>query len=146
MTEVNKVVIRYKDGRVAKGTTHDFVPGKEAFHFEPAGINGVREVKIQDLKAVFFVKDFTGRSDYSETKLFPVKPLASKGRKIAVLFKDGELITGYTLAYDPRRPGFFVMPTDEMSNNERVFVIASAIEEVGMGIKADNILRENLRA
>jgi hypothetical protein len=146
VAEINKVAIRYKDGRVVKGTTHDFMPGKPVFHLESSASGRVGEVKMDDLKAIFFVKDFSGKPDYSETKVFPERTLASKGRKIAVLFNDGELLTGYTLAYDPRRPGFFVMPTDEMSNNDRAYVVRSAVKDVGMGPRADEILKNNLPA
>ena len=146
MADVNKVAIRYRDGRVVKGTTHDFVPGKPVFHLESNDSGSVAEVKIDDLKAIFFVKDFSGRPDYSEIKDFPQSTPASKGRKIAVLFEDGELLTGYTLAYDPRRPGFFVMPTDEMSNNDTAYVVRAAVKDVGMGPQADEILKNNLPA
>jgi hypothetical protein len=146
VAEPNKVAIRYKDGRVVKGTTHDFVPGKPVFHLASSNSGNVAEVKIDDLKAVFFVKDFAGRPDYAEIKEFPQRTPASKGRKIVVLFNDGELLTGYTLAYDPRRPGFFVMPTDEMSNNDRAYVVRSAVKDVGMGPQADEILKNNLPA
>jgi hypothetical protein len=142
----NRVAIRYKDGKVGKGTTHDFVPGKPIFHLQSSDSGQLLEVKMDDLKAIFFVKDFSGKPDYSETKEFPDRTPASKGRKIAVLFDDGELLTGYTLGYDPRRPGFFVMPTDEMSNNDRAYVVRSAVKDVGMGPKADEILKNNLPA
>jgi hypothetical protein len=144
VAEVNKVVIRYRDGRLVKGTTHDFVPGKTVFHFRANDSGDIGEVKTADLKAIFFVKEFGGRPEYNEIKIFPDRPPTSKGRKIAVLFDDGELITGYTFTYDPKRPGFFVMPTDEMSNNERVYVIASAVKEVGVGLRADGILKRSL--
>ncbi len=144
MTEVNKVAVRFKDGRVLKGTTRDFMPGKLVFHLAKYGSEELIEIKMDDLKAVFFVKDFTGRSEYSEVKDFPDRPPAAKGRKIAVLFNDGELLTGYTLGYDARRPGFFMMPTDEMSNNDRIYVVRSAIQDVGMGPRADELFKQQL--
>ena len=61
-----------------------------------------------------------------------------------MIFRDSEVITGYTFGYDPGRSGFFVMPTDEASNNERIFVVRSAVREVGLGLKADQILAKNL--
>jgi hypothetical protein len=144
VAEVNKVAVRYKDGRVLKGTTHDFVPGKAVFHLAEHDSGQLMEIKMEELKAVFFVKDFGGRADYSEVKEFPERPPAAKGRKIAVLFVDGELLTGYTLGYDARRPGFFMMPTDEMSNNDRIYVIRSAIQDVSMGPKADDLANQHL--
>ena len=45
-------------------------------------------------------------------------------------FKDGEELLGTTQGYQPDRPGFFVIPADPESNNERCYVVASATEEV----------------
>jgi hypothetical protein len=142
--EVNKVAIRYKNGRVLKGRTHDFMPGKPLFHLHTEESPQAVDIKMEELKAVFFIKDFEGRPEYSEVKIFPEKHPTSKGRKIAVLFTDGELLTGFTLAYDPKRPGFFMMPTDEMSNNERIYVVKSAVKEVGFGMRADQLMKDVL--
>jgi hypothetical protein len=139
VAQTNKVALRFKDGRVVKGMTQDFMPGKPVFHIHAAGRDQADEVRSEDLKAVFFVKDFAGRPEYTESREFPERPQAGKGRKIAVLFNDGELLTGYTLGYDPKRPGFFVMPTDEDCNNERVYVLRSAVQDVGFGLKADTL-------
>lgn len=142
MPEVNKVAVRFKDGRVLKGRTHDFMPGKPRFHLHTDESPQATDIKTEDLKAVFFVRDFEGRPEYSEVKIYPERLPTSKGRKIAVLFKDGELLTGFTLAYDPKRPGFFMMPADEMSNNERTYVVTSAVKEVGFGQRADQLISE----
>jgi hypothetical protein len=142
VAEVNKVAIRFKDGRVLKGRTHDFNPGKPLFHLHTEGSSPAIDVKVEDLKAVFFVKDFEGRPQYSDVKIFPERLPTSKGRKIAVLFNDGELITGFTLAYDANRPGFFMMPTDERSNNDRIYVVKSAVKDVGFGPRADQLIHQ----
>lgn len=47
-----------------------------------------------------------------------------------VLFKDGETILGTTQGYQSGRPGFFVVPPDPESNNERCFVISRATQEI----------------
>ena len=66
---MNKVVVRYADGRMLKGTAADFFPGKDLFHVcpvgDPEGVGPV-EVHAAELKAVFFVKDFAGNPEYSE--------------------------------------------------------------------------------
>ena len=57
--EPNKVVVKFKDNTVAKGKTSDFFPNKTQFHLEE--MNGeIADISIEDLKAVFFVKDFKG--------------------------------------------------------------------------------------
>jgi hypothetical protein len=128
----NKIVVRYADGRLLKGVTSDFFPNKETFHVSPvpaAPQEKPQEVRIADLKAVFFVKDFAGNPDYKEKKEFdPAKPVS--GRRISVRFKDGELLVGTTTGYQPGRTGFFVTPADPKSNAERCFVVTNATTEV----------------
>ncbi len=87
------------------------------------------EVLVQELKAVFFVRDFWGDPNYQEEKKFPegVKP---SGRVVEVTFKDGEQIIGSTLGYDPRRPGFFLFPGDLNWNNLKIFVVSQAVTRV----------------
>ena len=126
-----KVVVRYVDGRVVKGMTQDFFPNKDRFHLrsdttvseEPA------EVLIRDLKAVFFVKDFDGKPGYNERKEYNNGDKA-QGRKVEILFVDGEKLVGSTLGYDPNRLGFFLFPVDPESNNMRVFAVTAAVKNV----------------
>jgi hypothetical protein len=129
---VNKVVVRFADGRIVKGTTADFVPTKDLFHVnlmtDTAGAKPI-EISKGELKALFFVKDFKGDSQHAESNKFnPSSPPA--GRKIRVEFKDGEVLLGTTTGYQPGRPGFFLMPADSSSNIERCYVVTAATKEV----------------
>jgi len=128
----NKIVIHYADKRLQKGITTDFFPNKEVFHVTPMDYkpgDKALEVRVADLKAVFFVKNFIGNPKYGEKKEFePGKPVL--GRKIKVLFKDGEVMVGTTNGYQPDRPGFFVVPADPLSNVDRCFVVAKSTNEV----------------
>jgi hypothetical protein len=127
-----KIVVRFIDGRVLKGFTQNFLPNKPSFHLRPqesSPSKGMSEVHLDEIKAVFFVKDFTGNSSYQEKKSLPSgkKPL---GRTVGVQFKDGEKLVGSTMGYDPKRLGFFLTPLDAEVNNLRVFVVSKAVEEV----------------
>ena len=90
---------------------------------------GARPVKVlvSDLKAVFFVKSLIGNAAYDERKEFggPVQ-----GRKVQVTFKDGEVLVGSTQGYQADRPGFFLVPADPQSNNDRIYVVARAVQTV----------------
>jgi Family of unknown function (DUF6982) len=122
----NKVIVRFKDGTLIKGNTSDFFPNKACFHINR--LDGkIEEIKLEDLKAVFFVKDFKGNKDYHE-KYEDAIPGA--GRKILVEFTDAESITGYALGYSPDRLGFFITPADLTGNNVRIFVVKSATKSV----------------
>jgi hypothetical protein len=130
---VNKVVVRYSDGRIIKGVTSDFFPNKDMFHVSEENSSGEDipvEVNIQELKALFFVKDFKGNPQHVEGNEFdPDHPPA--GRRIKVVFNDGETLIGTTTGYQPGRPGFFVVPADTKSNIERCFVVTAATQDVG---------------
>jgi hypothetical protein len=130
-TERIKVVVRYANGKVLKGYTQDFFPNKDRFHLFPTDKTdalGV-DVFVKDLKAIFLVRDFVGNPQYVERKRY-INGEKPSGRKIEVIFRDGELIVGSTLGYDRNRPGFFVLPADPKSNNVRIFVVASAVTQV----------------
>ncbi|MEZ5292778.1 MAG: hypothetical protein R2745_16980 [Vicinamibacterales bacterium] len=124
----NRVVARFADGRMVKGTTQDFSVTRDFFHVIPTD-PGAAPVKVglPALKAVFFVKDHTGNKDYNEKKAFDK---LVPGRKLQVVFKDGEMLVGSTTAYDAARPGFFMTPADPMSNNDRIYVVAKAVRAV----------------
>ena len=145
MGELNKVVVRFLDGKVLKGTTQDFFPNRATFHLLPTeGGNGI-EVRCKQLKAVFFVKDFVGNPARKDLQGFIAGPgETSQGKKIAVLFKDQELMCGYSLSYLPEREGFFLFPADRNGNNIRIYVLAAACQEVKAGPAADMLAQRVL--
>jgi hypothetical protein len=130
---MNKVVVRYADGHMIKGTTNDFFPGKDVFHVSvanaPVGEKPVEIYIISGLKAVFFVKDFAGNPQHVKSNEFdPAHPPI--GRRIKVVFKDSEVVVGTTTGYQPGRSGFFVIPADTGSNNERCYIITTFTKEI----------------
>lgn len=125
-----KIVIQYADGRLVKGYADDSDFNRALFRIrplDPAG-NGKRvEISREELKAVFFVKDFCGNPGYREKRHFTDRQQPS-GRKVEVTFlDDDEVLVGSTLDYDPRSSGFFITPADPKSNNVKVFVVSSAV-------------------
>lgn len=128
----NKVVVRYLDGRVLKGFTSNFMPNKDSFHLTPSDEKlgaQIHAVHIKECKAVFFVRDFVGKSQYQDRKEFQADKTAG-GRKIKVVFKDKEVLVGTTQGYQPGRPGFFLFPADPESNNDRCFVVSAATQAI----------------
>jgi hypothetical protein len=128
---MNKVVARYADGRMVKGMTSDFSPAKDVFHVTEATAAGGRPLEIHttELKALFFVKDFAGNPKHNEKNQFdPVRP--APGRRLRVVFKDGEVLVGATSVYQQGRPGFFMVPADPDSNIARCYIIVAATRRV----------------
>lgn len=132
-----KTVVRFNDGKVLKGFTTDFHPNNNIFHIQLVKHDEVGqgepqvEVDMNDIKAVFFVKDFLGNKEYKKVRTFEgydKAPLSQ--RKIIIIFKDGENFYGTTHSYSPERNGFFVFPIDEQDNSDRVFVPSSSLQKV----------------
>lgn len=129
---MNKVVVRFTDGKTLKGETNDFLPAKNIFHVSVQGSapdSKPQEVKVSDLKALYFVKNLDGDPRYHKSNEFP--PFAPvPGRRVKVTFKDGEVLVGTTQGYQPGRPGFFLLPADPNSNNERCFIVTPSTKSV----------------
>lgn len=134
----NLIVARYADGRVLKGVTRDFSPNRGIFHVDPEDGAPVVELRFRQLKALFFVRSLAGDSSRQDLRGFVLGPAETQqGKKIAVRFRDGELVCGYTLSWSPDREGFFLFPSDGDSNNQRIFVITAGTVEVKAGPAAE---------
>ena len=124
-----KIVIRFADGKMLKGYTNDFFPKKPSFHVGKSPSEKGSRVSVNDLKAVFFVKDFDGNPYYDDSKEFS-EDETYLGRRVEVTYRDGEVMVGTVLGYNPERPGFFMEPSDEQSNNAKVFVVSAAVKDL----------------
>lgn len=126
-----KIIARYPDGRMIKGTTANFWPDAPAFHLnrigDPPGSPAI-QVWIQQLKAVFVVQKFEGNPLYHERRQFRPGE-CSQGEQMQVTFKDGETMVGSVLEYNPGSQGFFLFPPDPQSNNRRIFIVNAAVRE-----------------
>jgi hypothetical protein len=124
---VNKIVVHDKKGNILKGTTADFFPKRPLFHLALRTSAGeeMQNILMDNLKAIFFVKDFAGNRNYKETKSFA--NVVSSGKKITALFRDGEIISGYAHSINMEQPGLFLVPADPKSNNERIFIVFSSL-------------------
>ena len=118
---MNNVVARFNDGRVLKGTSLNVDPTRPTFHVRTT--TGPVEVKLSDLKALFFVKSLDGNSAHHEaTAASAGDPRLVGGKPVAVIFKDRERIVGVTNRFPPIKPFFFMVPIDPRSNNIRILV------------------------
>ena len=129
-----KAVVKYQNGDIVKGWVEDFKPNQDSFISFPLieySEEERMEIKFSHLKAVFFVKDFTGDKDYKKVRTFKVDlKITPSQRKLIVNFKDGEHLYGISHSYGRYKVGFFMHPVDPKDNNERIFVIHLAAESV----------------
>jgi hypothetical protein len=145
MSEGNRVVARLLSGSLIKGTTQDFFPNRPMFHIAPLGGGPTVEVRTRQLKALFFVREFAGDTGRRDIRGFLAAPgETAQGKKLAVRFKDGELICGYSLAFSPDREGFFMFPSDAGANNLRVYVLTASASEIMAGPAADALAQKVL--
>ena len=128
--EGRRAVVRFLDGRVLKGITHDFAPAKPKFHLAPRGSAAVKpvEIEVASLKGLFFVHSWEGDAKRVDDNTFD--RAAGQGRRVVVTFTDGETLAGFTMGYAADKLGFFVVPADPLSNNARVFVVNAAVRKL----------------
>ena len=118
--------MQFKDGKIMKGNTGDFFPNKTQFHLTTLS-SEVENIDVEQLKAVFFVKESEGnesRSDKYDDEI------AGGGRKIRVEFSDSEVVIGYTLSYSPDRHGFFMTPADLKGSRKNNFTFYASRSQV----------------
>ncbi len=123
----NKVVARFLDGRVLKGSSLDIDPARPTFHLRKLE-GGTDEIALSQLKALFFVRSLEG--DWSRGESLELDPGDARARgsfPIAMRFPDGETMVGLTIRYPPNRPYFWVVPVDQGSNNIRILVNKAAV-------------------
>lgn len=124
----NEVVAHYLDHRVVKGQSLDVDPAKPTCHVRTAH-EGVVEVKLADLKALFFVRDLAGNPDRRDTAALEAADARARGSvPIEIEFADGERLVGLTVRFPPVKPFFFILPADGASNNVRILVNRDAIK------------------
>lgn len=126
---LGKVVVRTRDGSVLCGfSSEGHIKEDEVTYISREGKE--QSCSLDDLKAVFFVRDFKGDSDYREVKFFK-KQDESKWLWVRITFFDEELIEG-RVQNDKEllfSNGFYLWPSDEETNNELVYIVKSAVKD-----------------
>ena len=124
---MKKIVLHFLDGEILKGATWNFSADRPWFYLIQNMTGETTRVDSSQLKAIFFVKTFEGNSLLRKNYDLSLPGL---GTKVKVCFKDGETTFGYTYGLNQERKGFFLFPSDRYSNNEKVFVLTAATQEI----------------
>lgn len=136
-----RAVLHVRAGKLLKGLLTDFTPTADTVHLQSETEPGKApiEVKVADLKAIYYVRSLTGNKQYKKKRYFG--SIETPGKRIMVRFKDGEILCGFIegglpwkdgflTATDPNLKGFFIYPADPAGNNTKVFVVTTAVEDV----------------
>jgi len=131
LREIQKIVVHFLDHTLVKGHARFFYHHQMQMLMET--LEGEqRLVPFSAVKAVFFVRSFTGDRKRQEKKRF----LAGSprfGQSVRVIFLDGEILLGRALGYRPEDQGFYFKPADPDSNNEIIYVPQTSVKEVVVG-------------
>jgi len=126
-----KVIVRKLNGEIIKGymeSSPDLSQGDmiDVFSLTDEHIR----IPKNELKALFFVRKFSGDREYSEVKFFERQPRID-GLWVRLKFHDNETIEGI-LSNTIRflvDDGFYLRPPDPNSNNRLVFVLKIALRD-----------------
>ena len=128
----NKIVARFKDGRVLKGVSHDIQPTRPAFHIRTED-GKTLQINMAELKAVFYVRSLEGNSQHEENLTPDPEDARSRGASVVTMkFLDGENMVGLVNGLPGSKPYFFVTPVDASSNNIRILVNQTALVSIKM--------------
>jgi len=128
--ERRKVIARKTNGEVVKGYV-DTAP--ENATDDKISLISLTEqiIKIpkKSMKALFFVKKFSGNKEYSEVKFFENQPKI-EGLWVRLTFYDDEMIEGIvsnTIQF-LMDDSFYLKPPDPNSNNRMMYVVKGALK------------------
>jgi hypothetical protein len=129
-----KVAAHFVDGRILKGFSLDFRPSQPAFLLRLRDMTDpvkAISIRLADLKALFFVKEFEGDPSYRASTGTDRTSLLE--RQVWVRFRDGEVLRGTSPSRDLGGVGFFLIPMDPRSNNRRIYVVTANVAECRIG-------------
>jgi hypothetical protein len=126
-----KVIARKLDGQTIRGyleTTRDLASTKNITIVSLA--RKVTRVPKVEMKALFFVRKFSGNKEYNEIKFFRTQPKID-GLWVRVSFYDDELLEGLIVnsSHFLLDDGFYLRPPDPHSNNRLIYVVKAALRD-----------------
>ncbi len=124
-----KVITTFIDGTHLNGFIVNFSPIRDTCQIFPLAGPYAGEsklVNIRQIKGIFFVKEFIDLESLESDEFVGLV----QGRKIEVIFTDGDRLVGSTIGYDAIRPGFFVIPAKSVGNILRIFVSNANVRQV----------------
>ncbi|HPR62613.1 MAG TPA: hypothetical protein PK014_00185 [Thermoanaerobaculia bacterium] len=124
----HQMVVKFLDGTMLKGFGPFIAPGDLMMDFQDLQ-NNIHFVDLGKVKAVFYVHSLEGLRQGHPKKRRETQTFAS-GEKVRVKFKDGEEVIGVMTNPDISKAasGFYVTPTEEGSNNYRIYANRNAVE------------------
>lgn len=115
----HRVILHTVEGQVKRGAIKDAKLGDAQLHLHLAN-GGTETLARERVKALFFMLAPGARAP------------ATNGAKVRVTFKDGRQVAGFSADHKAPTSGFFVVPADNRTNTERIFIFRHAVQTVAV--------------
>jgi hypothetical protein len=115
----HRVILHTMEGQVKRGALKNPDLGADTLTLEAQG-GAVEPIALGRVKAIFFMLAPGARSP------------AGEGQKVRVTFKDGRQVAGFSRDHAHGGAGFFVIPADNRTNTERIFIYRHGVQSVGI--------------
>jgi len=115
-----RVILHTMEGQVKRGALRDADLAAEIveLHLTNGGVEAVPRGRV---KAVFFM-------------LAPGSKVPEpNGDKVRVTFKDGRQVAGFSQDHRQGGVGFFVVPADNRTNTQRIFIFRHSLQNLSIG-------------
>ena len=115
----HRVILHTIEGQVKRGAIKDARLGEPQLQLQLA--NGGNETLPRErVKALFFMLAPGARAPSTE------------GNKVRVTFRDGRQVAGFSKDHASQTAGFFVVPADNRTNTERIFIFRHAVQSIAV--------------
>gem|GEM_PF-6927376 len=122
-SEEEKIVCRFKSGRIERGRGLGLDLGERVYRMVPQSASDSISIPIESLKAIFCVSSLQGNSERTKLRAFIE---GKTGTAIRVCFRDDEILYGRKLEKIDGL-GFWMKVDDPDDNNSSLFVPSSAV-------------------
>jgi hypothetical protein len=115
----HRVILHTVEGQVKRGAIKDAKLGEPQLNLQLAN-GGSESLPRERVKALFFMLAPGARAPSTE------------GDKVRVTFKDGRQVAGFSKDHRGPTSGFFVVPADNRTNTERIFIFRHAVQSISV--------------
>lgn len=131
---MSRAIVKYFTGETKTGTLLSFNIDQPIFYLQVENEEGKvvsSVVRTDAVKEILFLKKDEPTAPLLHTETIDQSRFAGPvAFKLTVEFKDGSVITGTAIKYNPRDRGFYLIPLNPADKSERIFVNAQATKHV----------------
>ncbi|MEW6432342.1 MAG: hypothetical protein AB1730_12615, partial [Myxococcota bacterium] len=113
----HRVILHTLEGQVKRGVIRDTNLCGQGVVLEAPG-GGSETLPRERIKALFFMLSPGSR------------PPPAEGTKVRVTFRDGRQVVGFSRDHQSPQAGFFLVPADNRTNTERIFIYRHGLQSV----------------